>query len=182
MRASIFHLTALLAIAALVAPPSSAEDGRPDLERGARLYSENCARCHNARGPGEFSDLHWPLIITHMRVIAGLPGDQARAIEQFLVATNNPPRRRLAALKPGAVPSGQELIQRDGCRGCHVIGGSGGAIGPKLDDVFKRRSVDWVRTQIQEPRERNPKTVMPELGLTNAEVTAIIEALRDMQK
>ncbi len=182
MRASTLSAAAILIAMWLISSPAGAADGLPDISRGARLYSENCGRCHNPRGPGEFSDAHWPLIITHMRVIAGLPGDQARAIEQFLVATNNPPPRRLAALKPGAVLSGQELIQRNGCRGCHVIGGSGGAIGPKLDDIFKRRSVDWVRTQIQEPREHNPKTVMPELGMTHAEVTAIIDTLRNPQE
>ena len=181
MRASTLSAVAIPIAMWLISSPAGAADELPDISRGARLYSENCGRCHNPRGPGEFSDAHWPLIITHMRVIAGLPGEHARAIQEFLIASNNPSPRRLAAVRTTTL-SGGELIQRSGCRGCHVIGGSGGTIGPKLDDVFERRSQDWIRSQIQNPREQNPKSVMPELGLTNSEVTAIIGTLRQMQE
>jgi hypothetical protein len=34
-----------------------------------------------------------------------------------------------------------------------------------------------MRTQIQRPKENNPKTVMPEFGLTDAEVSRIISVL-----
>ena len=170
-------IAGLLFAGALWAIPGVAEDGVPDLSRGASLYSANCGRCHNARGPGEYSDQHWPLIITHMRVIAGLPGDQAREIEAFLLASNNPPPR--AVSRPVSTRmSGEELLQYYGCRGCHQIGGEGGAIGPSLDNLFERRDEAWVRTQIQRPRAHNPRTVMPNLGPSNAEVGAILEALR----
>ena len=107
-----------------------------------------------------------------MRVIAGLPGDQARAIQHFLLVSNNPPPRAVAAAVRPTLP-GAERIQRGGCRGCHGIGGSGGTIGPNLADLFERRSEDWIRKQIQNPRQHDPKTVMPELGLNDAEVTAM---------
>ena len=170
------------ALVTLVAGPAAAgEEGEelPDLARGARLYSENCGRCHNARGPAEFSDAHWPIIVTHMRVIAGLPGEQARAIEVFLRASNNPPRRQLVAAKVEQVElSGEELLQEYGCRGCHRIGGSGGTIAPDLARLFDRRSMEWIRVQIQTPRKHNEKTLMPLYGLSDAETAAIIEALR----
>ena len=47
-----------------------------------------------------------------------------------------------------------------------------------LQGVFERRDEGWIRTQIQHPRQHNPQTVMPNLGLSNAEVDAILEALR----
>ncbi len=178
-------LRALLVVvlAATSAAANEAEKAPPDLARGARLYSDNCGRCHNARGPAEYSDAHWPLIVTHMRVIAGLPGEQARTIEAFLRASNNPPpppRRlgRLAAVVPAAGLSGSELIERYGCRGCHVIGDAGGSIGPSLRGLFERRQADWIRVQIQTPREHNAKTLMPLYGLSDAETSAILEALR----
>lgn len=157
---------------------AEAADEGPDFARGASLYSANCGRCHNARGPGEYSDGTWPMIVTHMRVIAGLPGDQAREIEAFLRATNNPPVR-VAARKPSSTTalSGDQLLQQYGCRGCHLIEGNGGTIGPSLDGLFERREEDWVRIQIQRPKQHNPKTIMPEFGLTDAEVTRIISAL-----
>jgi len=113
-----------------------------------------------------------------MRVIAGLPGDQAREIEAFLRASNNPPLRVAARRTPSKKLSGEQLLQQYGCRGCHQIEGVGGTIGPSLDKLFERRDEAWVRTQILRPRSHNPKTVMPELRLSDDEVTAIILELR----
>jgi len=57
--------------------------------RGAKAWGQNCERCHNLRGPKEFSDSDWDTIITHMRVRANLPGNVARDIGVFLKASNN---------------------------------------------------------------------------------------------
>ena len=173
-------LSTSAAVAILVAATVAVGDELPDLARGAGLYSANCGRCHNPRGPGEYSDREWPIVVTHMRVIAGLPGDQARSIEAFLRAANNPPpaKRRPPAQPAQPAKSGEDLIDLYGCRGCHKIQGSGGAIGPGLDDLFERRSESWVRSQIRFPREHNDKTVMPQYGLTEEQVARIVRALR----
>lgn len=163
-------------IATLAAEPG---DEVPNFARGAGLYSANCGRCHNARGPGEFSDATWPLIVTHMRVIAGLPGDQAREIEAFLRASNNPPAHATAKQTPSQKLSGEQLVQQYGCRGCHKIKGSGGTIGPSLDGLSERREEAWVRRQIQRPRENNPKTIMPEFGLSDAEVARLVSVIME---
>ena len=63
-------------------------------------------------------------------------------------------------------------------RGCHRIDGAGGSIGPDLAGIFERRPLDWIRVQIQTPKEHNSKTLMPIFGLSDSDVTAIIEALR----
>ena len=172
-------MTGFVFSGSLFAIPALAEGEPQNYARGASLYSSNCDRCHNARGPGEYSDRAWPLIITHMRVIAGLPGDQARAIEAFLRASNNPPARVAKAHAP-TQQSGEELIQRFGCRGCHEISGQGGTIGPSLAGVFDRHEEDWVRDQIVRPRTHNPRTVMPQLGIGDVDARAIVEALRRM--
>jgi len=62
------------------------------LARGAKLYGDNCNRCHNARPAAEHRDRDWDMAMQHMRIIAMLPGDQARDILYFLKATNDPPR------------------------------------------------------------------------------------------
>ena len=59
-----------------------------DLGRGAGLWSQNCARCHNMRDPKEFRDDLWKPIVTHMRIRAGLTGQDARDILVFLQASN----------------------------------------------------------------------------------------------
>jgi mono/diheme cytochrome c family protein len=59
-----------------------------DVGRGAQKWVENCMRCHNARDPREFRDDLWRPIVTHMRVRAGLTGEDARDILAYLQASN----------------------------------------------------------------------------------------------
>lgn len=66
----------------------SANDKEPDFARGAKSWSENCARCHNMRDPKEFRDDLWKPIVTHMRVRAGLTGQDARDILFFIQNSN----------------------------------------------------------------------------------------------
>jgi|SRR5581483_9206831 len=51
---------------------------------GAQLYQINCNRCHPERYPTEFSPAQWKTIVTHMRVRANLPAQQAREILKYL--------------------------------------------------------------------------------------------------
>jgi hypothetical protein len=55
-----------------------------DFIRGARSWANNCFRCHNMRDPKELRDDQWKLVVSHMRIRAGLTGQQARDILKFL--------------------------------------------------------------------------------------------------
>ncbi len=161
------------------AVPTAAEEVSGDVGRGARFYSDNCARCHNARPPVEHRPREWSVIIVHMRLVARLPGAQARDIEAFLRAGSIPPRPAVRGEpRAAAALSGPQLIDQYGCRGCHAIGGTGGTIGPDLDTLFERREEAWIRVQIADPRRYKSDTVMPDFGLTEEQVDAIIEVLR----
>jgi len=59
-----------------------------DFSRGAQAWVANCTRCHNARDPKEFRDDLWKPIVTHMRIRAGLTGQEARDILTFLTESN----------------------------------------------------------------------------------------------
>ena len=168
--------TAVLVTAVMISL-ARADEEMGDFARGAKYYADNCGRCHKARAPSEHRDREWSMVITHMRVAAGLPGQQARDVEAYLRASNNPPRPVAPVEVATSALSGAQLLDSYGCRACHVIGGRGGAIAPELDSVFERRDLEWVRVQIQRPREHNQTTVMPELNLTDAEVGAILEEL-----
>jgi len=177
MRRSFALLVILLA--AGVAWTSAKADHRDgDPIRGARLYSDNCGRCHNPRPPNEHTNRDWSIVMTHMRIVAGLPGQQARDVYAFLTSSNKP-LRQVAASRDPVAQSGAVSTDLNMCRGCHVIGGDGGAIGPDLAGLFQRRNEEWIRLQIQNPRAHNPASVMPELGLTSAQVDAIMDTLRD---
>jgi mono/diheme cytochrome c family protein len=65
-----------------------AEEQKPDLEKGARLWKQNCIRCHNLRRPPERSDRQWEIIMAHMRLRGYLTGDEASTILEFMKATN----------------------------------------------------------------------------------------------
>lgn len=59
-----------------------------DIGRGAIAWTENCTRCHNLRTADEYSDIQWKPVIWHMRIRAGLTGQEARDILAFYRATN----------------------------------------------------------------------------------------------
>ena len=56
--------------------------------RGAQSWANNCARCHNMRDPKELRDDQWRAAVGHMRVRAGLTGQEARDILVFLQGSN----------------------------------------------------------------------------------------------
>lgn len=108
---------------------------------GADLWSQNCSRCHNIRSPQEFNDAQWGIIVSHMRVIGGLPAAQARAITKFLQETNNPPPQPIEPIstdrKPGVkegelivdvekgdAVNGKVLYEKN-CAACHGTSGKG---------------------------------------------------------
>lgn len=81
----------LTVVVGMASPPArSADQPEPagDVVRGAKAWVDNCARCHNMREPGEFNDDQWKVTVTHMRVRAGLTGQEARDILTFLQSAN----------------------------------------------------------------------------------------------
>lgn len=108
---------------------------------GADLWSQNCGRCHNYRGPQEFNDAQWEIIVSHMRIIGGIPAAQARAITRFLQETNNPAPQPIKPIstdkktelkgeelivdvKKGDVINGKALYEKN-CAACHGTSGKG---------------------------------------------------------
>ena len=56
---------------------------------GTQLWGENCGRCHNAPGPGEFSAVNWDIIGKHMRVRANITESEEKKIIEYLKSTGN---------------------------------------------------------------------------------------------
>lgn len=56
---------------------------------GTQLWGENCGRCHNAPGPGEFSNANWDIIGTHMRIRTNITETEEKKIIQYLKSTGN---------------------------------------------------------------------------------------------
>lgn len=63
------------------------------------------------------------------------------------------------------------------CRACHSVGGQGGLIGPALDDVKNRKTREEMTEWIRNPQRLKPGTAMPQLPLTEIQLTEIVDFL-----
>ena len=101
----------------------------------------------------------------------------------------------LGPIKHGkAVETGQQIFQSS-CAACHTIG-KGKLVGPDLAGVTSSREESWLKRQIKEPdrliAENDPIAMqllqeannvpMPPLGLSDAEVVAIIAYLKSTEQ
>lgn len=101
-----------------------------------------------------------------------------------LSACGNKDEERAAALTGGDPNHGRDLIRHYGCYTCHTIPGVPGAdalVGPSLDKLAKRvyiagkldNSPENLAAWIRDPRGIDPKTAMPNLGVTEADARDI---------
>jgi mono/diheme cytochrome c family protein len=64
---------------------------------------------------------------------------------------------------------GQKLYAGLGCRGCHIIGSSGGYYGPPLTDTGKRLKSGWVYAWLKGPQRWRADVRCPNYGLTDTD-------------
>jgi mono/diheme cytochrome c family protein len=76
---------------------------------------------------------------------------------------------------------GQRLYTAFGCRGCHILGASGGYYGPPLTETAKRLRPGWVFTWLKGPQRWRADVRCPDYGLTDTDalrLTAYLETQR----
>jgi cytochrome c1 len=100
--------------------------------------------------------------------------------------------RTYAVYTGGNAKHGQQLIAGYGCGACHIIPGihaARGLVGPPLLYIGQRTMIagelpntpDNLADWIEHPKQVNPKTAMPDLGLTDDQaydIVAYLETLR----
>ncbi len=155
---------------------------------GGVVWEQHCGSCHNFRAPSERSDYDWSIIVAHMRSVGSLTGRQQRAVEKFLQDNNNPAleiKQNVTATaakdSKRSAEVGRELVLKNQCLACHIIGQEGGKVGPGLSGVFPRRSEDYVATQILDPKKNNPTSVMPPYKMSNDELQSVILYLKSIK-
>jgi len=104
--------------------------------KGATVWANNCARCHNARDPADLRDDQWVSTVFHMRIRAGLTGQQTRDVLTFLQDSNvpisieplvfegGPASKAAAAAAAAKALSGREVYSQT-CVACHGKNGKG---------------------------------------------------------
>lgn len=90
MKKSIFISAIIFIISSMSMTISSCTTSKAVADKsGAQLWAENCNRCHNAPGPGEFSNDNWEIVGMHMQVRANISKTDVDKIVGFLKAANN---------------------------------------------------------------------------------------------
>ena len=87
----------------------------------------------------------------------------------------------MLACGPGAAraqaPSGQDLVARLSCQGCHALSGQGGDHGPAWDGAGQRLSPADIHKQIISPKKGMPNFA----HLRPAELQAVVEYLSGLK-
>jgi len=175
------YLNQILTITCLffIAPFSSAEHvSDPSLiAKGAKLYSENCGRCHNPRPASDYSKKEWSVVIPHMREKAHMTGKEALAVEAFLASTLTADvRNDLNQMPENAdTRSGPQLLAQFGCQGCHQVKGVGGNLGPSLDGIVEEKGRNFVVKKLKNPKFNNASSAMPQYPMSEKEMEVIVD-------
>jgi cytochrome c oxidase cbb3-type subunit 2 len=85
------------------------------------------------------------------------------------------------------VAYGRHVVKEKQCVACHVIEGKGGRVGPSLDVSAGKLRFEWAKSFLKNPREKGkiyPYITyrMPDLGLTDPEVEAVLALLAKISK
>jgi len=89
------------------------------------------------------------------------------------------------ALTPELVAQGEKLYwEKYPCFTCHQIQGKAGgaAVGPDLTAAWKRLKPEWMVPWIKNPQAFDPASIMPNLGVSDAEATAIVAYLESLTR
>jgi cytochrome c oxidase cbb3-type subunit III len=142
-----------------------------DLARAKQLFEAQCSPCHGIQGTGgKGANLARPTlkhaaddtalfsVIQNGIDDTGMPGAwQMTDREIWLVIAHVRSLGRVAVEKlPGDPAKGKALFEAHGCSGCHMLKGSGGSLGPELDEVGARRSAQRLRQCLLDPGSALP--------------------------
>lgn len=81
---------------------------------------------------------------------------------------------------PESARRGRQLYDDLGCRGCHIVGGQGGYVGPELSDTGERLKPGWTSEWLMHPQKWKPGTLQPDYGLKPEEVRDLTSYLMSL--
>ena len=83
--------------------------------------------------------------------------------------------------EPDAAIRGKRLYEKLGCRSCHIVGYSGGYVGPDLSNSGKRLKPGWVESWLTDPNRWKQGTLQPDYGLKPPEAEALTAYLMTLK-
>jgi len=104
-----------------------------------------------------------------------LSDDEAATVARFLFPNKGPATlSESGALSTfSAVKIAKLMTEKFSCTGCHQLNGKGGKIGPDLTGVGARLQPEYIYQVIKNPRQINPKTIMPKAPLSDEMIRSI---------
>ncbi len=176
-----------LTAAAVMTTPHSVQSEKPtaawasvppaELAGLGHLRTANCTSCHNVAGgqpkPGpDLAGLAGVAFdgstVDHITTKSKLNPDQAGAIIS-LVRRLNPENAEAISDAPAGAVAGAQVFAQNGCAQCHTANGVGGAIGPVLNGVGRRRTRDWIAQHLRNPQSQTPGSIMPSFERLSAQ-------------
>jgi putative heme-binding domain-containing protein len=160
----------LLSLIALLPALATAADRAP----GERLFAVHCSGCHGPNGEGSRGPTLATAVLPRVPdrtaliklITTGIPGTE---MPRFQLAANEVDAIANWVLRLGQVPEeplpgdplrGEQLYREKGnCSLCHQLHGYGGAVGPELTDVGRRRGVGYLRRALVDPGADVPQSL-----------------------
>ncbi|MDF1882553.1 hypothetical protein JHD49_01215 [Sulfurimonas sp. SAG-AH-194-C21] len=84
---NLIKITATLLLLGGLNSASAMDLSKADIGNGAAVWSDVCMRCHNVRLPEDLNKRAWEYSMNHMRIRAGLTGQETRDILAFILAS-----------------------------------------------------------------------------------------------
>ena len=172
----IFCAIALTAALRAQSPQSHVPDTNPfssdaDIQAGGALFQTHCSYCHGSSGEGgRGADLTAGIYLRGGRdqdlyasIRVGIPGSEMGPVR----ATDDEVWKLVAFVKrigsqgllekaTGDPAAGHAVYQKSGCGNCHRIGSDGGALGPDLTDIGRRRGLTFLAESLANPEADIP--------------------------
>src|SRR5262245_37938570 len=167
----------LIAAAPSAQPPAApvralANAGARDLADGQKIFDAQCAWCHGAGGTGSTGPNLQRATLRHAAtdaalvqiVRAGIPstdmpgfavGFTEKMLWQTAAYVKSLGRTRPQPL-PGDAKRGAALYESNGCASCHIVTGTGGALGPELTRIGSLRGPSYLRDALVKPAATHP--------------------------
>jgi mono/diheme cytochrome c family protein len=119
-----------------------------------------------------------------------LSDQEAVSLRDYIMAVYTdervPPVSQVAQMiTPDLAAQGEKLYwEKYPCFTCHQIQGKtgGAAVGPDLTDAWVRLNPDWMVQWIRNPQAFDPASLMPNLGVTEAEAVALVAYLEEVSR
>jgi cytochrome c oxidase cbb3-type subunit III len=147
-------------------PDTNPFSSEADVQEGARLFQTHCSYCHGSFGEGgRGADLTAGIYSRggrdpelYVSIRNGVPGSEMGPVRvtdeevwKLVAFVKRLGSQGLLEKATGDPSAGRLVYQKSGCATCHRIEKQGGALGPELTDIGRRRGLKFLAESLIKP-------------------------------